>query len=203
MLRLCYGYCDFAHEDYNQSLVTITDKGERMIVYIVRHGEAVEGSEILQDEWRFLTEKGRSAAKKMSSSLARFGPKTRLTLTSPLTRAVQTAEIMAEKACRRNTVVASSLLLPGADITGLITCLKENSSAKRVMVVGHEPQLGALIAALLYRNEVAVSLKKGSCVAIKLDTDATDTPAEFLWYLAPGKKRITTLKKGFPQQPAV
>ena len=73
-----------------------------MILYIMRHAEAVEASDTLQDEWRYLTEKGRAAAEKVSSKIAGYGPKTRLTITSPLTRAVQTAEIAAAKACRKN-----------------------------------------------------------------------------------------------------
>ena len=87
-----------------------------MILYIMRHAEAVEVSETLQDEWRYLTEKGRATAQKVSSAITATGPKPRLTITSPLTRAVQTAEIAAQKACRRNVVVASTLLLPGADV---------------------------------------------------------------------------------------
>jgi phosphohistidine phosphatase len=168
-----------------------------MVVYVMRHAEAVEGSDTLLDEWRYLTEKGRSAAEKMSSEIAKIGPKPRLTVTSPLTRAVQTAEIAAEKACRKNVVVASELLLPGADISELITYLKGCSDAKRVMVVGHEPQLGSLVEALLGRQDEAISLKKGACVALELDPDKDEKPADFLWYLAPGKKCITSFKKAF------
>lgn len=171
-----------------------------MILYIVRHAEAVEGSRTLQDEWRYLTENGRTTAKKMSSSIARYGSKTRLTITSPLTRTVQTAEIMAEKACRKNVVVASELLLPGADINELIAHLKGCRDAKRVMVVGHEPQLGSLVATLLGREYGKVSLKKGSCVTLKLDPNSDDKPAGFLWYLVPGKKRVLSFKKAFPQK---
>lgn len=171
-----------------------------MIVYVVRHAEAVEGSDSLQDEWRYLTEKGRMAAKKMSSAIAKIGPKPRLTITSPLTRAVQTAEIAAEKACRKNEVVASGLLLPGGDVGELVTYLKGCKDAKRVMLVGHEPQLGALVAALLGREEEAISLKKGACVTLKLDPGPGDKPASFLWYLVPGKKRITSFLKAFPQK---
>jgi len=170
-----------------------------MILYIMRHAEAVEGSDTLQDEWRYLTEKGRSTAKKMSSSIAKYGPKPRLTMTSPLTRAVQTAEIAAEKACRKNVVVASELLLPGADIGELVAHVKGCKGAKRVMLVGHEPGLGSLVAALLGREDGVVSLKKGACVTLKLDPDTADKPASFLCYLAPGKKRITSFIKAFPQ----
>src|ERR1039457_4001471 len=162
-----------------------------MILYVMRHAEAVEGSDVLQDEWRYLTEKGRSASEKVSALVAKFGSKTRLTITSPLTRAVQTAEIAAEKACRKNVVVASSLLLPGADISELIEHLKGCKEAKRVMLVGHEPQLGSLVAKLLGGKDETISLKKGACIALEFDPDRDDKPAGFLWYLVPGKKRIT------------
>ena len=170
-----------------------------MVLYIMRHAEAVEGSNIVQDEWRYLTGKGRVAAKKVSSSIAKYGAKTRLTITSPLTRAVQTAEIAAENACRKNVVVASKLLLPGADIGELVTFLKSCKNAKRVMLVGHEPQLGLLVAALIGNVEAEISLKKGACVALELNLKKDDKPAGFLWYLVPGKKRITSFKKAFPQ----
>lgn len=174
-----------------------------MILYVMRHAEAVEGSDTLQDEWRFLTESGRAVAKKASISLAKFGPKPRLTVTSPLTRAVQTAEIAAEKACRRNVVIASNLLMPGADNSELIAYLEECKASKRVLLVGHEPQLGLLIATLLGRPDAAVSLKKGAVVSLKIDPDTMDKPASFLWYLVPGKKRVSSFKKAFPQTKAV
>ena len=171
-----------------------------MIVYVMRHAEAVEESDILQDEWRYLTENGRSAAEEVSASIAEIGRKPRLTITSPLTRAVQTAEIAAEKACRKNIIVASSLLLPGADVNELVAHLKGCGDAKRVMLVGHEPQLGLLVAALLGRQDEAISLKKSACVALELDQKKDDKPAGFLWYLVPGKKCITSLKKAFPSR---
>jgi phosphohistidine phosphatase len=123
-----------------------------------------------------------------------------LTITSPLTRAVQTAEIAAQKACRKNVVVASGLLLPGVDTAELVAYLKSCKNAKRVMLVGHEPQLGSLIATLLGRENDSVLLKKGACVTLKLDPDAADKPASFLGYLVPGKKRTTSFKKAFSLQ---
>jgi phosphohistidine phosphatase len=170
-----------------------------MIVYVVRHAEAVEVSGLIVDEWRYLTEKGRKAAKDMGEAISKYGPKPRLILTSPLTRTVQTAEIMAGNACRKNIVVASSLLQPGGDTTELILTIRKGKDAKRVMLVGHEPQLGALVAVLLGRQDEVITLKKGACVALKLDPSAGGKPAAFLWYLAPGKNRTTSFKKAFPQ----
>jgi len=170
-----------------------------MKLYIMRHAEAVEGTDTLQDEWRYLTEKGRTATKATSSTIAKNGPKTRLTITSPLPRAVQTAEIAADKACRKNVVVANTLLLPEGDISELVMFLKSHKGAKPVMLVGHEPQLGSLVANLLGREDGTISLKKSACVALEFNPAKEEKPANFLWYLAPGKKRTTSLKKAFPQ----
>lgn len=169
-----------------------------MILYVMRHAEAVEASESLADEWRYLTEKGRSAACKTISAISKSGPKPRLIITSPLTRAVQTAEIAALKACRKNVVVSSALLLPDADTDGVITHLKSCRGARCVMLVGHEPQLGQLVASLLGLTNQALALKKGACVALEYKPEQDDKPAGFICYLVPGQKKITSIKKAFP-----
>ena len=168
-----------------------------MILYVMRHAEAVEGSDTLQDEWRYLSEKGRSVAEKMSARVVKCGPKPRLIVTSPLTRAVQTAEIIAARACRKNVVVGSPLLMPGGDVDAVVKYLKGCGNVKRVMLVGHEPQLGLLVAALLGEGQGTVTLKKGACVALEIDPAKEGRPAVFLWSLAPGKKRVTSFKKAF------
>lgn len=173
-----------------------------MVLYVMRHAEAVEGSDTLRDEWRYLTGKGRAAAEKVAAAIADIGPKPRLIITSPLTRAVQTAEIAAARACRKHALVASELLLPGAGISKLFTYLKGCKDAKRVMLVGHEPQLGVLVARLLDREDGTVSLKKGACVALEIDPGKEGKPAGFLWYLAPGKKKVTSIDRGFPRNKA-
>ena len=164
-----------------------------MVLYIVRHAEAEERCEAVADEWRHLTEKGRRTAATMASEIADLGPKPRQIITSPLTRAVQTAEIMAGFACRKLSVEASTLLLPGGEVTALIDYLSTCSS-ERVMLVGHEPQLGSLVATLLGRD-LHVELKKGACIALKLGNYLEQ--AEFLWYLAPKSKPVTSFKKAF------
>ena len=153
-----------------------------MILYVMRHAEAVEGNQALADEWRYLTEKGRSAAHKVSSSISKSGPIPRLIITSPLTRAVQTAEIAALKACRKNVIVSSGLLLPGGDISSLIAYLKTCRDTRR---------------------DQPIALKKGACVALEYETDLDDKLAGFICYLVPGKKKISSLKKAFPHKAAL
>jgi phosphohistidine phosphatase SixA len=78
----------------------------------------------------------------------------------------------------------------------------KQEDAKRVMIVGHEPLLGSLVASLLGTNG-EVSLKKGSCVALELEIDKGEAkpslkkPATFLWYITPRTKIMKSVKKAF------
>jgi phosphohistidine phosphatase len=119
--------------------------GNIMIFYLIRHAEAVEGSQNLPDEWRYLTRKGRATIIKMRSRIAKHGPKPSVIITSPLVRAVQTAEILAEKLGKKNTVIATGLLNADADIEQFIKHLKKQNDDDCMMIVGHEPFLGSLV----------------------------------------------------------
>jgi phosphohistidine phosphatase len=158
-----------------------------MILYVVRHAEAVETSKTLPDEWRYLTKKGRATVKKMRSRISQYGPEPGLIITSPLVRAVQTAEILVENIKRKNEVIANGFLQPGADINQLIEYLKKLKNTDCMMVVGHEPFVSSLVRELL--GETDESFKKGACVALETRFDR-NKKSSFLWYLAPGEKVI-------------
>jgi phosphohistidine phosphatase len=171
-----------------------------MILYVLRHGEAVERADGGGDEWRYLTEQGRADVRKVIERVTACGHKPRMILSSPLVRAVQTAEIAAQHACRKNKTIIAEPLQPDGNLEELTRHILEHKDAKRVMVVGHEPLLGSLVAALLDTPN-PVALKKGGCVALELDIDKEGTqlknPATFLWSIAPGKKIVKSCKKAF------
>ena len=173
-----------------------------MILYVLRHGEAEEESDGIIDEWRYLTGQGRAEINKVVERIADHGHKPRLILSSPLVRAVQTAEIAARWACRKNRTLITALLQPDSDQDELVLHILQQKDAKRVMIVGHEPLLGNLVAALLDTSD-PIALKKGSCVAMELDivkngtSPALEKPAKFLWQIVPGKKIIKSLNKAF------
>src|SRR5712691_7627004 len=66
-------------------------------IYLVRHGIAVDPSEkgTLDDDSRPLTAKGRRRFRRLARAFAQLGEIPDFTFTSPLVRAVQTAEILA------------------------------------------------------------------------------------------------------------
>lgn len=157
-----------------------------MILYVIRHAQAVEQSKTLPDEWRYLTKHGRSTVKKLRSKIVKNGPEPSVIITSPLVRAVQTAEILSEKVRQKDVVIASGLLLPSADKNQLIKYLRKQKNTECIMIVGHEPLLSILVTELLGQTDETIHFKKAACVALKVHFEK-NKKTSFLGYLAPGR----------------
>lgn len=142
-----------------------------MIIHIVRHAEAIERSPLIPEENRFLTRRGRIRFRKAAKSLATLGIDPDIILTSPMIRAVQTADILAEKLRYKGELAVSGLLAPGFQPDALNDLLKTNPRAREMVIVGHEPDLGLLSQALL-AAQAPCTLPKGGTVSFKWGADA-------------------------------
>jgi len=69
--------------------------------------------------------------------------------------------------------------------------------AQSVAVVGHEPQLSSLLAALSGVSQTDLDVKKGAIVRVDVDTLTNGTSADPRWWLKPRKG---TRVKGLPLQ---
>lgn len=164
-----------------------------MVLYIIRHGEAVDRAQGEPDEWRYLTKQGRSAVKKIRSKIKKYGQRPDLIITSPLVRAVQTTEILSEKMKKKRTnVIVNGNLKPNKKVSQLIKYLKTIKNNKCVMIIGHNPQFDLLITELISGIDNQFSIKKSSCLALALKFKRK-LEAKFLWYLMPGKKIVTKI----------
>lgn len=164
-----------------------------MKIFLVRHAEAVERSEDIDDVVRWITKKGRKAMQKISSRLYRKRVRPDLIITSPLTRAVQTAELLMAVVGGRAELIADSGLAPEASVDQLIALITSRSKLASIMLVGHEPLLSQAAAMLLGREGVA-GLAKGCCLCLELRFKP-DKPARFLWYATASGKVISSAKK--------
>jgi phosphohistidine phosphatase len=165
-----------------------------MQLYLVRHAEAVERSEGLAEELRHLTRRGRKQAAKLAKRLKKTKVRPGLIITSPLVRAVQTAELLAIDIGKDTVVVADACLAADTDPTAVADLLRGAATGMSIMLVGHEPQLSALAAQLLGYEHVA-PLAKGSCMALSWRPDKSERSAAFNWYAESGKKLITSARK--------
>jgi len=149
-----------------------------MDLYILRHGLA--GS---RDEWtgpdaeRPLTGKGRSRTTAAARGLACLGAAPDVILTSAYLRAAETAQLTAaELHCPVEEV---QTLEPGKLRRGYRALLQRYDEDASVMLVGHEPDLSALIGTLIAGAASArVELKKGACALLAVDTTSLKSKAD-------------------------
>jgi phosphohistidine phosphatase len=116
-----------------------------MKLYVMRHGSAEDVSTSGRDRDRALTTSGRDRVRDVAKLLREKDEAPRVIVSSPLVRALQTAEIVAAELGVEHVDTAHELA-PGGDCTVLAKSLLER---KRVMLVGHEPDLSTLIMTLL------------------------------------------------------
>lgn len=137
-----------------------------MIVVLMRHAHAIEGSAALADADRWLSGKGRKVARKVSAWLARPKRRPRAIWTSPLVRSVQTAEILAGACELVDTVSVAPELSPGRDPGDLLRILSAHESPSPIALVGHEPSL-SLIATSLLSDPSWGGFRKGGVLAVE------------------------------------
>lgn len=164
-----------------------------MKLYLVRHAEAIERNGTVAEEERYLTVTGRSSFRKTGAVLAKKGVLPNLILTSPLIRAVQTADILAEALSFQGEVQVSGALAPGFDLDVLRRLLAETGLCRKVALVGHEPDMGAVVSSLL-GLEAPFKMKKGAVVALEVEPAVRDASARFLWLVHNGRKPVWKLE---------
>ena len=151
-----------------------------MKLYLVRHAEAIERSGTMPDAHRYLTTKGQLAFRKIARRARKAGMAPSVIFTSPLLRAVQTAEILAERLKHQGPVIVVKELSPGFDLRALRALLSRAGSPAEAAFVGHEPDLG-VIAAALVAIPAGFPLRKGAVVALEADGSAREGGSKFLW----------------------
>src|SRR6267142_2795638 len=170
------------------------EAGHVMQLYVVEHGIAVEGGEGVPDEWRPLTDKGRRRFQKTARAFGKLGRKLDLILTSPLVRAVQTAEILAGETEPEEVAVLAELD-PKFDAEAVREAVASRAGkAEAVAIVGHEPQLSSVLAALSGVSQAEIDLDKGAIVRVDVSTLTDGASADPRWWLKPKGTR----KKGLP-----
>jgi phosphohistidine phosphatase len=142
-------------------------KDDAFQVYLLRHAIAVErGSAVYPNDDRPLTDEGIKKMKTVAKGISCIVDSFEVILTSPLKRAFQTAQITASAVgCAKNIRVVDDLL-PGATPEKIFRLIAEYKSRGRVLLVGHEPDLGFFASYLLGAKESVVEFKKGALCRI-------------------------------------
>ncbi len=154
-------------------------------VYVIRHAEAEEVHDAAvagrSDAERRLTDEGRRQMKKGARGLHGLVDKLDLLLSSPLVRAVQTADVLAEE-FKDAERAEHARLSPGFDPVKLLKWVSQQPGD--IALVGHEPDLSQWVGYVttgLPRSLAA--MKKGSVCRLDLPDTALPGEARIAWLL--------------------
>jgi phosphohistidine phosphatase len=140
-----------------------------MILYIVRHGIAVDKTDpkAPPDPERPLTAKGVQKTRAAALGLKELGLKPDVLITSPYVRAAQTAEIFAEALGFPTAKVrVTDALKPPSNPADFIRELS-HLKAKEAMCFGHAPHLDQLIAQMVGARGAFTELKKAGVACLE------------------------------------
>jgi len=159
-----------------------------MRVVILRHGPAGKRN---PERWpddasRPLTARGIARTQLACRGLVQLERDLARILTSPLTRAAETAQILSE-ACEREVKTETfDALAPGHSFRSLIERLASLPGEETVALVGHEPDLGKLAGVLLIGAPAALPLKKAGACVISFEGPVAPGVGHLEWFLTPG-----------------
>ncbi len=151
-----------------------------MILYFLRHGKAGQPRPS-NDDARELTDRGRAALRAAAPLWRRLNLRPDVVISSPLPRALQTAELFCEAVGGEPTT--DGALRPGASWGQLARAMAGHPDARRGMFVGHEPDLSAAIVELT--GAASVRMRKGGLACLEFYGIPEPGGGEIAWLLDP------------------
>jgi phosphohistidine phosphatase len=161
---------------------------------VVRHGVAEEREEFAatgqDDSLRPLTKEGRWKMEHVAKGLRRGLPSLNVIASSPFTRALQTAKIVAA-AYGDSKVERLDALTPEGSTRAFLTWLREHEPEERIAIVGHSPHLEILVSWLLTGEaiEERIALRKGGACLLQMGERPRTGKATLIWSLTPSMLR--------------
>lgn len=134
-------------------------------IYFLRHGKADRTAWDGADDRRPLTDEGREALERSAAGLQRLDLGVDLVLSSPLVRAVQTADIVADILGCAGGVVVDRRLGPSFGPGDLAALLAEHHEG-RLLLVGHEPSFSAVVG--MVTGGSRLTFRKGGLARVDL-----------------------------------
>jgi phosphohistidine phosphatase len=171
-----------------------------MQLVVIRHAIAEDRATFAatgqDDEQRPLTEEGRRRMALAARGLRSLVDSLDLIASSPLTRARQTAEIVAE-AYGGMPVETSVALMPGRRAEDVVEWLRHHTKLERVAIVGHEPDLSDLVSILLLDEGTSFFVfKKGGACLLDFAGRIEPGDATLRWLLRPKQLRALGAERG-------
>jgi len=161
-----------------------------MIIYIFRHGTAVDVGEegVKCDADRMLSAEGRKKTASAARGAAACDCAPERIFSSPLIRARETAEIVAHELDMSGIRIVEELA-PELDLDATMAWLR-GLSYESVMLVGHLPSLAELASLMISDGpDLDIMLKKASLCRISFPGKARQAQGTLEWLIQPSALR--------------
>ena len=135
------------------------------------------------DAARRLTAEGEGQLRAAAALWRRLNLRPDLVATSPLPRAVRTAELFCEAVATHLMPVVEPTLAPGAGWGEMARVLAGHPAARRVLFVGHEPDLSMAVGELTGAS--SVRLRTGGITCVEFPGVPEPGAGEITWLLDP------------------
>lgn len=158
-----------------------------MRVILFRHGPAGERDPLSwpDDRARPLTPRGAERTLAAARGVGAMESRIDHILSSPLERALATAKLLATGVEHDGEVEILESLSPGGSWRTTEKALSHYGELERVVLVGHEPELGKLAGVFLFGAPSALPLKKAGGCAIEFESHARAGTGALRWFLPP------------------
>ena len=137
-----------------------------MTLLLIRHATAAAHGLSGGDFVRSLVEKGQEQSRRVGKFLKKHELIPDVLLSSPVLRAKETAEILAQEDCPKPII--ESWLACGMRPEVALQELTAYREFQRVAIVGHEPDFSALVEHILGAEAYSIRVKKTSVISLEL-----------------------------------
>ena len=163
-----------------------------MEVVLIRHAKAgsADANTWPDDRKRPLTAEGVAEQRAAAWAMKKMGVSFEFLVTSPLLRARQTAEVIAEVYKWGEPPQEAEDLAPPCPVAALVKLLAKFPPDAEVALVGHEPSFSRAAAALIGgMADARIALKKSGVLGIAFDGHPAPGSGELIFHLKPGQLR--------------
>jgi phosphohistidine phosphatase len=165
-----------------------------MDLYLIRHGiaEPLGRKNRFTDEERALTAEGVRRMREIGRGLAGLRVDLELVLTSPLRRAVQTSNVVAQQlGLREKEIEPTASLLPGGAQDQLFSDIKQHAGIESMALIGHEPDLSRTISQIVTGgHNLSMQIRKGGVCLVSVTERVPSLKGHLVWMLTPRLLRI-------------
>ncbi|WP_407275994.1 SixA phosphatase family protein [Halothiobacillus sp. DCM-1] len=164
--------------------------GSIMDILLIRHAPAEDRDAFAltgaPDALRPLTARGIERMQHAARGLMTLALPIERLISSPLTRARQTAELLAPALEIRN-IDLEPVLSPENPPVAVIDWLRKQPRVEGMALVGHEPNLGELFEILLHDRSLGnTPFKKGGAALLRFSDGIAAGQGQLVWFLSPG-----------------